>query len=101
MFVQVDKILQIDLINIPHIVLQNQNDADQIEAKIKQEKNKEYNINLYLLVEEKILLDLYLMFVQVDDIHQIDLFHIMHIVLQNRDYIYQNEAKIKEIKIYD
>jgi len=43
MFVQVDKILQIDLINIPHIVLQNRNDADQIEAKVIQEKNKEYN----------------------------------------------------------
>jgi hypothetical protein len=42
-----------------------------------------------------------LMFVQGDDIHQIDLFDMMHIVLQNRDYKHPIEARIKEIKIYE
>lgn len=40
------------------------------------------------------------MFVQVDDILQIDLFYSLHIVLQNRDYKYQDEAKQREREIY-
>jgi hypothetical protein len=34
------------------------------------------------------------MFVQVDDIHQIDLFQTLHVVLQNLDHKVLNEAKI-------
>jgi hypothetical protein len=41
------------------------------------------------------------MFVQVDDIHQIDLFHMLHIVLQNLDYKNLKQAKIKTNKKFD
>jgi hypothetical protein len=96
MFVQVGDIHQIDLINIPRIVPHNQNHRDRVEAKRIKEKIKNM-LSMYLLVEEKISLDHDLMFVQVDDIHQIDLFRTMHVVLQNRDYIYQDEARINWI----
>ncbi len=100
MFVQVGDIHQIDLINIPHIVPHNQNHIDQVEAKRIKEKIKNM-ISMYLLVEEKISLDHDLMFVQVDDIHQIDLFRTMHVVLQNRDYIHQDEARKNWINTSD
>jgi hypothetical protein len=37
-----------------------------------------------------------LMFVQVDDIHQIDLFQTLHVVLQNPNDKDLNEAKMKK-----
>jgi hypothetical protein len=100
MFVPVGDIHQIDLINIPHIVPHNQNHIDQVAAKRIKEKIKNM-ISRYLLVEEKISLDHDLMFVQVDDIHQIDLFRTMHVVLQNQDYIHQDEARINWITTSD
>jgi len=94
MFVQVDDIHLIHLINILHIVLENRDHKDLNEAEMIKEMIKNV-MSIYVLVEERILLDHDLMFVQVDDIHQIDLFHNLHIVLQNRDYIYLVEAIIK------
>jgi hypothetical protein len=56
--------------------------------------------DLYLLGEGKLLLDHDLKFLQADDIHRIDWFHMQHVVHQNRDYTHQNEAIIpKERKV--
>jgi hypothetical protein len=42
-------------------------------------------------------LDHDLQFVQVDDIHRIDLFHMLHIVSQNGNHNHRAEAKIKKM----
>ncbi len=54
--------------------------------------------DLYLLGEGKLLLDHDLKFLQADDIHRIDWFHMQHVVHQNRDYTHQNEAIIPKEK---
>lgn len=88
-FVQVDDIHRFDWIRILHIVPQNPNHKDRIEATIIKAKIKNEEIIIFVLFEEKILLYHDLKSVQVDEIQHIDWFHMWHVVHQNRDYIYQ------------